>query len=222
MAEITVLIVDDQGLMREGLATLLSLAPDLRVVGQAGDGVEAIALARQVRPNVILMDVQMPRMDGVTATQTIRAELPQTQVIILTTFDDDEYVRNGLRAGACGYMLKNTPSEHLAEAIHAAARGESPISPSIARKLVAEYARQNTPANRPARIELDPSSPDALSEREMEILRALASGMSNREIADKLFITEGTVKNHVSNILAKLGVRDRTQAVLKAKENGWV
>ena len=222
MAEITVLIVDDQGLMREGLATLLSLAPDLRVVGQAGDGVEAIALARQVRPNVILMDVQMPRMDGVTATQTIRAELPQTQVIILTTFDDDEYVRNGLRAGACGYMLKNTPSEHLAEAIHAAARGESPISPSIARKLVAEYARQNTPANRPARSELDPSSPDALSEREMEILRALASGMSNREIADKLFITEGTVKNHVSNILAKLGVRDRTQAVLKAKENGWV
>lgn len=222
MAEITVLIVDDQGLMREGLATLLSLAPDLRVVGQAGDGVEAIALARQVRPNVILMDVQMPRMDGVTATQTIRAELPQTQVIILTTFDDDEYVRNGLRAGACGYMLKNTPSEHLAEAIHAAARGESPISPSIARKLVAEYARQNTPANRPARIELDPSSPDALSEREMEILRALASGMSNREIADKLFITEGTVKNHVSNILSKMGVRDRTQAVLKAKENGWV
>jgi DNA-binding NarL/FixJ family response regulator len=222
MAEITVLIVDDQGLMREGLATLLSLAPDLRVVGQAGDGIEAIALARQLRPDVILMDVQMPRMDGVTATQTIRAELTQTQVIILTTFDDDEYVRNGLRAGACGYMLKNTPSEHLAEAIHAAARGESPISPSIARKLVAEYARQSTPANRPAMVEPHPSSPDALSEREMEILRALASGMSNREIADKLFITEGTVKNHVSNILAKMSVRDRTQAVLKAKENGWV
>ncbi len=221
MPDIRVLIVDDQTLMRQGLQTLLEMQDDIRIVGQAGDGVEALAQADALKPDVVLMDVRMPRMDGVEATRQIRARLPATQVIILTTFDDDEYVFEGLRAGAMGYLLKDVSAETIADAIRRVARGEALIQPSIARKVVAEFTRLGTPTNRP-QLQAQPSSPDALSEREMEILRLLAQGLSNREIADKLFITEGTVKNHVSNILAKLGVRDRTQAVLKAKENGWV
>ena len=221
MEPIRVLIVDDQTLMRQGLQTLLEMQDDIRIVGQAGDGVDALAQADALKPDVVLMDVRMPRMDGVEATRQIRARLPATQVIILTTFDDDEYVFEGLRAGAMGYLLKDVSAETIADAIRRVARGEALIQPSIARKVVAEFTRFGTPTNRP-QPPAQPSSPDALSEREMEILRLLAQGLSNREIADKLFITEGTVKNHVSNILAKLGVRDRTQAVLKAKENGWV
>jgi DNA-binding NarL/FixJ family response regulator len=219
MNDIRVLIVDDQTLMRQGLQTLLEMQDGIRVIGQAGDGVDALAQADALKPDVVLMDVRMPRLDGVEATRQIRARLPATQVIILTTFDDDEYVFEGLRAGAMGYLLKDVSAETIADAIRRVARGEALIQPSIARKVVAEFTRLGAPTNRaPAQ----PSSPAALSEREVEILRLLAQGLSNREIADKLFITEGTVKNHVSNILAKLGVRDRTQAVLKAKENGWV
>ena len=210
MDEITVLIADDQRLMREGLATLLALVSGIRIVGQANDGAEAITLARQLHPDVILMDVQMPHTDGVAATKTIRAELPQTQVIILTTFDDEEYVRNGLRAGACGYLLKDMPSEQLAEAIRAAARGDSPISPSVARKLV----------NLVAHIPSAQALAEPLSEREIEVLRLMASGSSNKEIAEALVIAEGTAKNHVSNILSKLEARDRAQAVARGKELG--
>ena len=215
MAEIAVLIADDQRLMREGLTTLLSLAPDIRIVGQAADGAEAIDLARQLKPDVILMDIQMPGTDGVAATQTIHSELPDTAIIILTTFDDDEYLLTGLRAGACGYLLKDMPSEQLAEAIRAAARGESPIGPAVARKLVSMVARMPTTNSR-APIPL----PDPLSEREMQVLRLMGQGYSNKDIAEALVIAEGTAKNHVSNILSKLDARDRAHAVTRGQELG--
>lgn len=217
MKKIRVLIVDDQMLMRQGLATLLELEPDLEVAGQAGDGIEAVALVRELKPHVVLMDVRMPRLNGVDATRLVRAQAPETQVIILTTFDDDEYVFEGLRAGAMGYLLKDVSSEDLTDAIRRVARGEALIQPSIARKVVSEFARLGAPDKKnPAHAELL----DPLSERELEILKLLAQGMSNREIAETLFITEGTTKNHISNIFSKLGVRDRTQAVLRAQEIG--
>jgi DNA-binding NarL/FixJ family response regulator len=212
MDTIKVLIADDQRLMREGLATLLALADDIDIVAQAGDGVEAIELAKIHQPNVILMDIQMPHVNGVEATQTIRSILPATQIIILTTFDDDEYLLAGLRAGACGYLLKDMPSEQLADAIRSAAKGQSPIGPEMARKLV------NLVTHSP--IAPPPPTASELSEREIEVLRLVAAGLSNKEIAEKLFIAEGTAKNHVSNILSKLEARDRAQAVARAKELG--
>jgi DNA-binding NarL/FixJ family response regulator len=210
MEPIKVLIADDQRLMREGLATLLALADDIDIVAQAADGAEAIELAKTHQPDVILMDIQMPHVNGVEATKTIRSILPATQIIILTTFDDDEYLLAGLRAGACGYLLKDMPSEQLADAIRSAAKGQSPIGPEMARKLV-NLVTQNPIASPP------PSASD-LSEREIEVLRLIAAGSSNKEIAEKLFIAEGTAKNHVSNILSKLEARDRAQAVARAKE----
>jgi DNA-binding NarL/FixJ family response regulator len=213
MDSIKVLIADDQRLMREGLATLLALADDIDIVGQAGDGVEAIELAKTHRPDVILMDIQMPQVNGVEATKTIRSILPATQIIILTTFDNDEYLLEGLRAGACGYLLKDMPSEQLTDAIRAAAKGQSPIGPEMARKLV-NLVTQNPIAS------LTSTVASELSEREVEVLRLIADGLSNKEIAEKLFIAEGTAKNHVSNILSKLEARDRAQAVARAKELG--
>ena len=210
MDPIKVLIADDQRLMREGLATLLALADDINIVAQAGDGAEAIELAKNHRPDVILMDIQMPRVNGVEATKAIRSILPATQIIILTTFDNDEYLLEGLRAGACGYLLKDMPSEQLADAIRSAAKGQSPIGPEMARKLV-NLVTQN-PITPPT------PTPSELSEREIEVLRLIADGLSNKEIAEKLFIAEGTAKNHVSNILSKLEARDRAQAVARAKE----
>ena len=161
------------------------------------------------------MDLQMPVVDGVTATRRLRAEQPECRVIALTTFDDDEYVFECLRAGAVGYLLKDAPSENLFAAIRAAARGESFLQPSVTRRVIAEFTRLSDPPKKNASELVEP-----LSEREREILRFISQGASNREIADKLFITEGTVKNHVSNILSKLDVRDRTQAALKARELG--
>jgi DNA-binding NarL/FixJ family response regulator len=210
METIKVLVADDQRLMREGLATLLALADDIDIVAQAGDGAEAIELAQAHRPDVILMDIQMPHVNGVEATRTIRSLLPATQIIILTTFDNDEYLLEGLRAGACGYLLKDMPSEQLADAIRSAAKGQSPIGPEMARKLV------NLVAHSP--IVTAPPTASELSEREIEVLRLIADGLSNKEIAEKLFIAEGTAKNHVSNILSKLEARDRAQAVARAKE----
>jgi DNA-binding NarL/FixJ family response regulator len=210
MEAIKVLVADDQRLMREGLATLLALADDIDIVAQAGDGAEAIELAQAHRPDVILMDIQMPHVNGVEATRTIRSLLPATQIIILTTFDNDEYLLEGLRAGACGYLLKDMPSEQLADAIRSAAKGQSPIGPEMARKLV------NLVAHSP--IVTAPPTASELSEREIEVLRLIADGLSNKEIAEKLFIAEGTAKNHVSNILSKLEARDRAQAVARAKE----
>ncbi len=215
METIRVLIADDQRLMREGLATLLALADDIDVVGQARDGAEAIESARRLKPDVVLMDIQMPNLGGVEATRLIRSILPQTQVIILTTFDDDEYLLSSLRAGACGYLLKDMPSEQLAEAIRAAAQGQSPIGPKMAHKLVDLVA--HSPLVSP-----HPAAAGELSEREIEVLRLIADGLSNKEIAEKLVIAEGTAKNHVSSILGKLEARDRAQAVARAKELGLV
>jgi len=217
MNRIKILLVDDQPLFREGLRTLLSVHPEFQVVGEAGNGAEALRLARSLFPLVVLMDLQMPVLDGVAATRRLHEEQPDCRVIILTTFDDDEMVFDGLRAGAVGYLLKDAPSEKLAEAICVAARGETFLQPSVAAKVVAEFARLSKKKFRAPDSLIEP-----LSERELEILCLIAAGASNREIAGELFLAEGTVKNHVTNILEKLGVRDRTQAALKAKDCGLI
>ena len=210
---ISVLLVDDQRLIRQGIQVLLDGEIDIEVVGQASDGREAIALAMQLQPDVVLMDIRMPEMDGVEATGVLTQQLPQSAVIILTTFDDDEVVFEGLKAGARGYLLKDISSEEMAQAIRTVADGGALIQPSITRRVIAEFSRLATPVvPKPAVL------PTPLTERELEVLRALAAGLSNYEIAEKLVISEGTVKNHVSNLLGKLSVRDRTQAVLKAQE----
>jgi DNA-binding NarL/FixJ family response regulator len=214
---IRVLLVDDQTLIRQGIAMLLELEPDLEVVGAVGDGRAAIEAVERLHPDVVLMDVRMPEMDGVTATRELHRRFPDVGVIILTTFDDDEYIFEGLKAGARGYLLKDISSEEMAEAVRTVARGEALIQPSIARKVVAEFSR--LAAGSPPAPERSPlKMPGALTERELDMLKALARGMSNKEIAAALVITEGTVKTHISNILAKLDVRDRTQAVLKAQQ----
>jgi len=217
MNPIKILLVDDQPLFREGLRTLLSVHSDFEVVGEAGNGHEAINLVRSTGASVVLMDLQMPILDGVAATRRLHDEQPDCRVIVLTTFDDDELVFDGLRAGAVGYLLKDAPSEKLAEAIRVAARGETFLQPSVAAKVVAEFARLTRKG-----IEASNSFSESLSERELEILRLIARGASNREIAATLFLAEGTVKNHVTNILGKLGARDRTQAAIKAKDRGFI
>ncbi|MFC7616492.1 response regulator [Actinokineospora soli] len=208
---IRVLLVDDQALFREALATLLATRDDVVVVGEAGDGEQAVRVAAEVAPDVVLMDLRMPVLDGVAATRRLRAEQPGVQVIALTTFDDDEDVFAALRAGAVGYLLKDVSSARLLEAVHAAARGESVLQPSVAAKVVARVAALPDAQRRPQPLVVP------LSERELEVLRLLADGRSNREIAGHLFLAEGTVKNHVTNVLAKLGARDRTQAALRAR-----
>lgn len=213
IAPIRILLVDDQALFREGLRTLLSMQADLEVVGEAGDGEQALREAARLRPDVVLMDLRMPVLDGVAATRRLQAVQPTCRVIVLTTFDDDEYVFEGLRAGAIGYLLKDVSSQALFEAVRAAARGESCLQPSIAAKVVAEFARLTAPAPSPAAPLVEP-----LSDRELQVLRLVAAGATNREIAARLFITPGTVKNHLTNILGKLGVSDRAQAALKARE----
>ncbi|MEP7358616.1 MAG: response regulator transcription factor [Anaerolineales bacterium] len=218
MPPIRVLLVDDQALFREGLRTLLSVHTDLLVVGEAGNGQEALERAAALQAEVVLMDVQMPLLDGVAATRRLREVLPACRVILLTTFDDDEYVFEGLRAGAVGYLLKDVPSARLVEAIRAAARGESFLQPSVAAKVVAEYTRLASAA--PPAPPAPASLAEPLTERELEILRLLAEGGSNKEIAARLFLAEGTVKNHVTNILGKLGVPGRLQAANRARELG--
>jgi DNA-binding NarL/FixJ family response regulator len=221
---IRIVLVDDQTLVRQGIQTLLELEDDLEVVGTAGNGREAIEVVEAAQPDVVLMDVRMPQMDGVAATRELLGRRPGLGVIILTTFDDDEYVFEGLKAGARGYMLKDTSADEIVAAVRAVAGGAALIQPSIARKVVAEFSRLaagGAPGGeaRPAALSPQPSAlPEPLTEREQGVLRLLAAGLSNREIAERLVITEGTVKNHVSSLLAKLGVRDRTQAVLKAQE----
>lgn len=213
MKKIRVMIVDDQSLFREGLHTLLSVLEDLEVVGEAGNGQEALSLAAECRPDVVLMDLRMPVLDGVAATRRLIESGLGCKVIILTTFNDDEYIFDGLRAGASGYLLKDTSANELTGAIRIVARGESFLQPAITAKVVAEFSRlagQQTISTT--------TLSESLSERELEILRLVAEGASNKEIASALFIVEGTVKNHLTNILGKLGVSDRTQAAVKAKE----
>lgn len=215
---IRILLVDDQALFREGLRTLLSVYDDLSVIGEANNGQEAVDFVAQDQPDVILMDLRMPVLNGVAATKQICAQYPQCRIIVLTTFDDDEHVFDGLRAGAAGYLLKDVPSEKLVEAIRTTAAGQSFLQPSVAAKVVAEFTRiSDTPAADPQAGLVEP-----LSSRELEILGLIATGASNKEVATKLYITEGTVKNHVTNILGKLGVRDRTQAAIKAKDMGII
>ncbi len=218
---IRVLLVDDQALFREGLHTLLSVWPDLEVVGEAGNGQEALDAAARLKPDVVLMDLRMPVLDGVAATRRLLEKMPQVKIIVLTTFDDDDHVFDGLRAGAVGYLLKDVPSEKLVEAIRAAAAGQSFLQPSVAAKVVAEFTRLTAVAQETA-VSPPNALVEPLSEREQEILALVATGASNKEIAGELFIAEGTVKNHVTNILGKLGVRDRTQAALKAREIGLI
>ncbi len=210
-----ILIVDDQRLMREGLRTLLELEPDFDVAGEAGEGAAALEAYEALAPDIVLMDIRMPGMDGVEATRRLRARHPGARVIILTTFDDEAYVFEGLRAGAQGYLLKDLSGDELATAIRTVMAGGALIEPSVARKVFAEFARL-APAARP----LDAGLAEPLTEREREVLRGVAEGLSNREIGQKLFLTEGTVKNYVTSVLQKIGARDRTQAALRAKELG--
>jgi DNA-binding NarL/FixJ family response regulator len=211
---IRVLLVDDQRLLREGLRTLLELHADLTVCGEAGDGQEAEELTAQLQPCVVLMDLRMPRVDGVTATQRIKQRWPDIQVLVLTTFDDDELVFRSIEAGASGYLLKDVGSDALADAVRAASRGEAPLQPSVARKIL---GRLRATRREPPAVEVAQTlQGDALSERELEVLRLLGHGTANREIAERLSLTEGTVKNYISSILAKTGLHDRTQAALFA------
>ncbi len=212
---IRVLLVDDQRLMRDGMRTLLSLEPDLKVVGEAGDGLEALSVARQQQPDVILMDIRMPRMNGVEATREIRREMPGVKVLILTTFDDDEMVMEALLEGAAGYLTKDLPAEEIAAAVRNVQSGGVIMPPPIAAKVVAELGRRSAPAPAPATLPVG-----ELTEREVEVLKLLGQGYSNKEIGEALFITEGTAKNHVSSVIEKLGLRDRTQAALWAVRHG--
>jgi DNA-binding NarL/FixJ family response regulator len=218
--KISILLVDDQRLMRDGLRTLLEMEDDFEVAGEASNGEEALQQVAalqlcNLQPDVVLMDIRMPGMDGVEATRRLRQRWPSSKVIILTTFDDDEYVFEGLRAGALGYLLKAISSEELSAAIRTVASGGALIDPSVTRKVVAEFARLASPA-RP----LSAGLAEPLSEREVEILKLLAQGLSNREIAHSLYLAEGTVKNYVTVLLQKIGARDRTQAALRGKELG--
>jgi DNA-binding NarL/FixJ family response regulator len=212
---ISILLVDDQRLMRDGLRTLLELEEDLSVVAEAENGLQALEKYQEHKPDVVLMDIRMPEMDGVEATRRLQDIWPDSLIIILTTFDDDQFVFEALRAGALGYLLKDVSGAELADAIRTVKGGGALIEPSVARKMVAEFARL-APQNDAGKERLI----EPLSEREEEILRLLAQGLTNKEIALRIHLAEGTVKNYVSGILAKIGARDRTQAALRAKELG--
>ena len=230
MGKIRVLIADDQEIIRQGLAVILDNQDDIVTVGQARDGEEAVALSRTLHPDVVLMDIKMPRMNGILATRTITGELPNTQVIILTTYDTDDWVFEGVRAGAQAYLLKDAGTDELADAIRSVSRGESQLDPVIARKVMAEFRRISTPpsgstpppAHIPRHEEPAMETLEALSERENEVLALIAQGLANKEIALKLYLSEGTVKNYVSSIMAKLHANDRTQVVIKAVQQGIV
>ncbi|MER7171983.1 response regulator transcription factor [Streptomyces mesophilus] len=215
---IRVLLADDQVLLREGVRMILENADDMEVVGEAGDGAQASAMAVALAPDVVLMDIRMPDVDGVEATRLIRESAPDgPKVLVLTTFDLDEYVYAALRAGACGFILKDTLAPDLLSAIRAVARGDAMVAPAVTRRLIERHIGADGDPLPRADSELD-----GLTGREREVLVLVARGLSNTEIARRLFLTEGTVKGHVSRILAKLGLRDRVQAVVLAYECGLV
>ena len=213
---IGVLVVDDQELVRAGFRMILELQADIEVVGEAGDGAEAIEAARALDPDVILMDVRMPGTDGIEATRRLLAAGSRARVLMLTTFDADEYVYEAMKAGASGFLLKNAPPAQLVAAVRATAAGEAQLAPAIVQRMVEEFVRRPAPGTtRPAAL-------DQLTDRETEVLKLLARGLSNSEIANTLFLSEATIRTHVSRILAKLDLRDRTQAVVVAYESGLV
>lgn len=213
---ISVLIADDQAMVRAGFAALLSAQPGIQVVAEAADGLEAVALARRTRPDVALMDVRMPHLDGLEATRRVIADVPGTRVVILTTFDVDDYVYAALRAGAGGFLLKDAPPADLISAVRVVAAGEALLAPSVTRRLIAEFASRQPIDEREA-LRLN-----ALTPRELDVLRLIADGRSNADIARALTIAEETVKSHVGRILGKLHLRDRAQAVVLAYESGLV
>jgi DNA-binding NarL/FixJ family response regulator len=218
-----VLLVDDQQIVRQGLATILKYAPDIEVVGQAGDGEEAVDLARSLKPDVVFMDLKMPQLGGIPATRQICDELPDTHVIILTTYDADDLVFEGIKAGAKGYLLKEATSETLVEAVQGVMQGESQLDPSVARKVLDEFQRlAATSSAEPAGELPDHLILEPLTPREEQVLHLLTEGLSNREIGEELHLTEGTVKNYVSAIIAKLHANDRTHAVVTAIRRGLV
>ena len=214
---VSVLIADDQALVRTGLRAILETQPDLRVVGEAVDGFDAVDLARRRCPDVALMDIKMPGLDGLEATRRIVAEAGDaTAVLVLTTFDLDEYVYEALRAGASGFLLKDSPAEQLIDAVRTLAAGEALIAPAITKRLIAQFARAAPPSAQP------PAAVDELTPREREVLLLIARGMSNAEIAAELVLSEATVKTHVKRVLSKLDVRDRVHAVVLAYESALV
>jgi DNA-binding NarL/FixJ family response regulator len=213
---IRVLVVDDQQLLRAGFRVILNAEPDIEVVGEAGDGQAALDLARATRPDVVLMDIRMPGMDGLSATERLMTMPDSPRVVVLTTFDQNEYVVRALRAGAYGFLLKDAPTSRLITAVRAAAAGDALIEPSITRRLVERFA---VPAEEPHQL---PEAVRALTDREREVLRLIARGLSNAEIAAEIVVAENTAKTHVARILMKLGVRDRVQAVVLAYESGFV
>ena len=213
---VRVLIADDQALVRAGFRKLLEAESGIEVVGEAEDGASALMAARRLRPDVVLMDIRMPRMDGIEAARRMAADVPHTRVVILTTYDLDEYVYQALRAGACGFLLKDAPPDQLVAAVRLAASGDALLAPAITRRLIEEFARRPMP---------DPeltAQIGSLTEREREVLVCLARGLGNAEIARELHVGEATVKTHVANVLQKIEARDRVQAVVFAYESGFV
>ena len=212
---IRVLLADDEAMVREGIRLIVESEDDIEVVGEAGDGHEAVDAALRLHPDVVLMDIRMPSLDGLEATRRLFAANASARVIVLTTFDNDEYVYDALKSGASGFMLKSAPREQLIAAVRIASRGEELLAPSITRRLIEEFVRGPAPGQRPAALQ-------ELTEREVDVLRLIGRGRSNEEIASELFISYATVKTHIGRVFTKLGVRDRAQAVVAAYESGLV